>query len=172
MRFRDTLTRSPPGFNSLEFLTARRLDPPGCGPTDLLTPPALCDYSNCCFLRTAPSSSLVQDTCLSRMQHGFESRRGHFSAGDLAPIAGSFLRLQRGPISSRGLPSHWRPTMNVGSCRTRFGSQCMEVRGHAGGEYRYVVPAFEHAEDAALRVSLGHADDVLGDRLEILDLQS
>jgi hypothetical protein len=25
----------------------------------------------------APSSSLVQDTCLSRMQHGFESRRGH-----------------------------------------------------------------------------------------------
>ena len=25
----------------------------------------------------APSSSLAQDTCLSRMQHGFESRRGH-----------------------------------------------------------------------------------------------
>ena len=29
------------------------------------------------LVATAPSSSLVQDTCLSRMQHGFESRRGH-----------------------------------------------------------------------------------------------
>ena len=77
MRFRDTLTRSPSGFNSLVSFPANWRATRSGGPTDHLTLPVRCDYSNSRSNRTAPSSSLAQDTCLSRMQHGFESRRGH-----------------------------------------------------------------------------------------------
>ncbi len=45
----------------------------------------------------APSSSLVQDTCLSRMQHGFESRRGHL----LDVFARLLIGRDRQPVNSR-----------------------------------------------------------------------
>ena len=46
------------------------------------------------------------------------------------------------------------------------------MRRHARGENRNVVAPLEHAENAALRVIFGHLDDVLGDRLEVFDLQA
>src|SRR5208337_308329 len=85
MHFPATLTRSPSGFNGLAFFPANWRPAPLGGSTDHLTPPVRCDYIDSSSNRMAPSSSLAQDTCLSRMQHGFESRRGHLPIDRLSP---------------------------------------------------------------------------------------
>ena len=48
----------------------------------------------------------------------------------------------------------------------------MQVRHHAGGEDRHVVPALENADDSPLSMGLGHPDDLLGDGLEVLDFEA